>query len=249
MNPYGGNIELSQLILQLSGSRGSFELGLSINELLGFTMRLTPSLLFEATVGTKFYQYYCTASVYIFSRIPERLTWYKKEIISIAQLAFLYHFILIFSCIFTAIIRCDIIMDKLGALLFVYHLAIFSMWTMAFSICVNLLSIKLGSSSAYLILSCVQVILISLFVTLNSIKDDHFLLSKLIRLNPVACLVLGWQKFRFPLVNSTILSSYEGLYLEDSLFFVFAGCIVIIILGAIIVMKHDLLISDEDVGG
>ena len=68
INPYNGQITLSELILQLSGSRGEFSLGFSsLPELLSFSSKLLPTFLFELYVGTSLYQHFCTASVYIFS--------------------------------------------------------------------------------------------------------------------------------------------------------------------------------------
>ena len=72
INPYGGTITLSELVLQLSGARGTFALGLNLSELLDLTLRLVPMLVFQALAGTLMYQYYCTASVYVFSRIERR---------------------------------------------------------------------------------------------------------------------------------------------------------------------------------
>ncbi len=68
INPYGGTITLSELVLQLSGARGTFALGLNLSELLDLTLRLVPMLVFQALAGTLMYQYYCTASVYVFSQ-------------------------------------------------------------------------------------------------------------------------------------------------------------------------------------
>ena len=69
INPYNGQITLSELILQLSGSRGEFPLGFSsLPELLSFSSKLLPSFLFELYVGTSLYQHFFAASVYIFSR-------------------------------------------------------------------------------------------------------------------------------------------------------------------------------------
>ena len=79
MNPYGGVTTLSSLVEQLSGSRGDFPLEPNMSELLSFTLRLLPFLVFQALAGISFYRHYCTASVYIFSRMPNRLKWYRKE--------------------------------------------------------------------------------------------------------------------------------------------------------------------------
>ena len=91
INPYGGSITLSELVLQLSGARGTFALDLNLNELLDFTLRLVPVLVFQALAGTLMYQYYCTASVYVFSRIERRTAWYRRELGALAVKAFAYH--------------------------------------------------------------------------------------------------------------------------------------------------------------
>ena len=61
VNPYAGIISLSELILQLSGSRGDLALGFSINELLSFVMHMIPDFVFEICFGTIIYQHLCTA--------------------------------------------------------------------------------------------------------------------------------------------------------------------------------------------
>ena len=58
INPYNGQITLSELILQLSGSRGEFSLGFSsLPELLSFSSKLLPTFLFELYVGTSLYPF------------------------------------------------------------------------------------------------------------------------------------------------------------------------------------------------
>ena len=80
--PSDGRITLTQAILQLSGSRGIFALGTSFTELLGFSLRLIPILAFQALAGIRLYRHYCVASVYVFSRIPRRTSWYLRRPIS-----------------------------------------------------------------------------------------------------------------------------------------------------------------------
>ena len=79
VNPYSGAISLSELTLQLSGSRGEFQLGFGVVELVELTLRWVPMFVFEMYLGAELYRFFCTASVYIFSRTPRRLSWYAKE--------------------------------------------------------------------------------------------------------------------------------------------------------------------------
>lgn len=79
VNPYDSSLTLSYLVFQLGGARGDILLEFNMLDLLEFSLRLVPNLVFQAYAGTAFYRHYCTASVYIFSRIPKRLIWYKRE--------------------------------------------------------------------------------------------------------------------------------------------------------------------------
>ena len=126
INPYGGSITLSELVLQLSGARGTFALNLNLNELLDFTLRLVPVLVFQALAGTLMYQYYCTASVYVFSRIERRTAWYRRELGALAVKAFAYLALMLLSALITALVRWHIIWDAAGVRLLLYHFLIWS---------------------------------------------------------------------------------------------------------------------------
>ena len=69
VNPYEGKIFLSELVLQLSGSRGEFVLNYkNALELVEVAMRLLPCVIMEVFLGIALYWHFCTASVYVFSR-------------------------------------------------------------------------------------------------------------------------------------------------------------------------------------
>ena len=109
VNPYENTMSLSYLVMQLSGARGNFTMGLNMSELLAFTLRLVPTLVFQACAGISLYRHYCTASVYIFSRIPNRLRWYGREARALAVQALLYQGLILGAVIVTAVIRWEVV--------------------------------------------------------------------------------------------------------------------------------------------
>lgn len=147
INPYSGNTTLSELVLQLSGSRGEFPLGTSLPELVSLVMRMIPGYVFEIYFGTVLYRHFCTASIYVFSRYPKRLKWYFNELLTTGGIAFLYQSLLLVTVIFIATLRYQLQIDTAGIILLVYHLLLHMLWLYFITLCVNLLAIRLGYSS------------------------------------------------------------------------------------------------------
>lgn len=58
VNPYSGQVTLSELVLQLSGSRGDLPLGTSLPELLSFSIKMVPYFLFELYIGVYLYRHF-----------------------------------------------------------------------------------------------------------------------------------------------------------------------------------------------
>lgn len=241
MNPYGGVTTLSSLVEQLCGSRGDFPLEPNMSELLSFTLRLLPFLVFQALAGISFYRHYCTASVYIFSRMPNRLKWYRKECVLLALHTLLYQALILAAAIALAAVRWTITDVSQGLPVLLIHLTLWSLWTFAFTLGVNLLAIYVGSSAAFAALAAVQVACISTLAVLTRLEENPDLALVVKRVNPVTCLILNWQTSRF-------LPAGSGIYWEDSLVLVLAAAAAMAIAGGILVQRHDLLISDTDGG-
>lgn len=243
INPHEGTIPLNILVCQLSGARGTFPLEIHLNALLGLTLRLTPFLVFQALAGISFYRHYCTASVYIFSRMPNRLLWYAKECSILTLQTLLYLALVLAIAVGCAAVRCDITQLSQGVPVLVYHLLIWSLWTLGFTLGVNLLAIYVGSSTAFAILAALQVACISALMAVEPLSDQSpTLAASVARANPASCLILSWQTSRrFSVMGGSLL-------LEDSLAWVLLAAIVVAVVGGILVQRHDLLISDTDGG-
>ena len=230
INPYGGQITLSELVLQLSGSRGSFPLGLSLTDVLTFSLRLVPTFVFEL------YRHWCTASVYVFSRIPGRRGWYLRQASGLLLTAALYQALLLAAALCTALLRWEVLFDLRGALYLGFHFGIYTLWTAGAALLVNLIAIFTGSSAAFTGLTAVQLVLISLFALF---KEPVY---ELLRLNPMSCLVLGWQ-------GNRLLGDVTAMYMENSLIISAIMALAALVAGVVIVQRHDLIVSDMESGG
>lgn len=236
INPYGGQITLSELVLQLSGSRGSFPLGLSLTDLLTFSLRLVPTFVFEALAGVTLYRHWCTASVYVFSRIPGRRGWYLSQVSGLLLTAALYQVLLLAAALCTALLRWEVLFDLRGALYLGFHFGIYTLWTAGAALLVNLIAIFTGSSAAFTGLTAAQLVLISLFALLREPVYE------LLRLNPMSCLVLGWQ-------GSRLLGDVAAMRIENSLIISAILALAALVAGVVIVQRHDLIVSDMESGG
>ena len=242
ISPYGGTITLSELVLQLSGARGTFSLGINLSELLGLTLRIAPMLVFQALAGTLMYQYYCTASVYVFSRIERRTAWYWREFGALAIKVFAYLALMLLSALLTALVRWHIIWDTAGFHLLLYHFLIWGLWTLVATLAVNLIALYLGSSSAFAVVAGLQVVCIALLMVAKQFEESPDVYITVLRANPVTCLVLPWQQSRFE-------GQGYGIYFEDSLAGIVITALLIAVLGAALVKKHDLLVNNAESAG
>ncbi|MGN0142675.1 MAG: hypothetical protein ACI4AD_10640 [Roseburia sp.] len=244
VNPYSGEITLSELILQLSGSRGEFPLSFSMTELISFAMRLIPYFVFESYMGISLYRHFCTASIYVFSRYPNRVKWYWKEIFFMIISTAIFEFLLLVSTLMVSMMRCQITVDWAGILLMLYHFFIYTFWICKMVAIINLLALWLGSSTSFALTMGVQMVEITLLGINNFIQQEGLLL----KYNPISHLVLGWHDSSIADIRPAFSQSYAGLYLNSSVFFQLFTCVVILGIGSMIVKKHNLLVSDLEMG-
>lgn len=250
VNPYDGKILLSELVLQLSGSRGEIPLGVSMPELLSLIMRMLPNCLFEIYFGTVLYRHFCTASIYVFSRYPKRIHWYLKEALALGAIVCLYQIILSGTVIITTSLRYQLRIDESGIILLLYHFLIHTVWVYCITLIMNLIAVKGGSSLAFVLVMGAQTICVTALGCIRFIMQylDAEFLKAFLKLNPIAHLVLGWHGSDAKAVEQVLNPPFPGLGLNDSLFYFMIICVVTVLTGAFLVKKHDLLISNMEEG-
>ncbi len=247
INPYNGVITLSEAILQLSGSRGSFALGFSYSELASFAMRLFPEFIIELYAGIMLYRHFCTASIYIFSRYPHRVKWYLREVSRLGGAVSIFNMLLLAVTILTTAIRYELQADSAGIMLLAYHLAIHSLWIYTMTLLVNLLAVYFGSSTAYVLVISAQlacVVLLNLMDLLVKYYDGRLTYENIVIWNPIAHLVLGWHDCSMKSTNQVLTSSFIRMDLTCSVMIFFLLGMILTFAGALIIKKYDLLVSD-----
>lgn len=249
INPYYNEILFSELVLQLSGSRGNIVLGVSPPELLSFCAELTPYFLFELYIGTNLYRHFCTASVYIFSRATNRIVWYLKESITIIFLAMLYLSSLLLTSTIVAAFRYEIRWDSLGFVLFISHAAIYTCWIYTMTLLVNLLSIVFGSEIAFVLTLGGQSIMVMLLALLRVFENNYSHFQVAIKVNPISRLIIGWQSLFFDSSQIAFGSQGYGLSIITSLELIFVLSIFVFVSGAVLVYKLDIITADFEFGG
>lgn len=246
VNPYSGMISVSGIVLQLSGSRGVIPMGINLVELLSFTLRLMPLFVFEAYAGTKLYQYFCTASIYVFSRTTNRAKWYCYEILGITFQSFYFQFISIISTMIVTDLRYSVSLDPPDIILCLYHFLIFSFWTSAMTVVVNLFAILIDSSASFVLSFGMQVTMIVSLMLIDYFKEDKIVAEVLKNINPMSHLVLGWHKAEIQGLNETFCVLSNSLTLPASLFLVMVIYFIIVVLGAVLITHFDLIISNSE---
>jgi len=250
VNPYECEISLSELVLQLSGARGNFTFFPSFTALISLMIRLIPQFLFELYAGIELYRHFCTASIYVFSRTPQRLNWYWKEIMYLFVHSLLYQLILLITVIGTTAVRYRLYVDLAGFAAVGFHIAFNLLWVYSMTLLINLIAIKLGSSAAFMWVCSTQMFLIAMLHWIQALEDNLFLAKIDLCCNPVSRLIIGWQFGRINSGTDTLdilLTSIGFVYSPGSsfLFLLLLG-IVIVIIGALIVSRHDFLLSDSE---
>ena len=189
------------------------------------------------------------ASVYVFSRIPNRTAWYLRQVGSIVLWAAVYQLLVLGSALAVAAVRFTLIPDKFWVRVFAFHFLVYFLWLVFTTLAVNLLAICKGSGGAFIWVAGLQAAFITIFSVLGRLSELPKLQSLLIRLNPVSCLVLSWHTAKDAELSTILGSPYSGIYPAHSIVYVSVLCLLVAIVGGVVVARHDLLVSNTETGG
>lgn len=246
INPYQGEILLSEAVLQLSGSSGEFALMPVFRDLISFTVRMLPNYVFEMYLGTELYHHFCTASIYVFSRTPRRVRWYMKEVAGVGVVTLLTQMAQMLVSLLVTELRYQLVVNDSGILLMFFHVAVYTMWFFAGTLLLNLAAIRFGSNHAFLLIGGMQFALTALLELVNLYEVTPQLGRYFLNCNPIAHLVLGWHTGRWEMLRETLNTPYDGMYMEGSLLLMLMLCCMVVLYGMYFVWKHDFLNSYEE---
>ena len=249
INPSDGRILVSEAILQLSGSSGAFPLTPAFKDLISFTIRMLPDYMFELYIGIELYRHFCTASVYVFSRTPNRSRWYIREVLEVAVAVFGYQIIKIFAAMSVTFLRYQIEPDHFGFFLLVFHIIVYSLWVFTVSLLINLISIKYGSNNAFIWIVGIQIFMTALLELVQIFESNLTLTKIFLNVNPIAHLVVGWHTGTIKELKNSLEVTYIRLDFKVTLVTMLAISIFSVIVGMYLVSQHEFLILNANEEG
>ena len=249
INPYSATISLTEAILQLSGSKGNLSLSCSWNDLIRFMLIMFPEFL--ATIyywAGVFYQYYCTAGVYIFSRQQDRKKWYVDQLIKMIGELLIYIVVSCITSIAICFFRYTVLISIDGLILMMIHI-IFNLLWLFFWICLmNFLSVFFGSATAFTVIWIILALNIAILGFIGTLEKNMMLplLRKaLLTIDLISHIVLAWHKWNIS--SSEIINNRYSLSLPLSFFtLTFLAGLSAYICGLTII-KHDILSDESEV--
>lgn len=249
INPYDGRILVSEAILQLSGSSGAFPLTPAFKDLISFTIRMIPDYMFELYIGIELYRHFCTASVYVFSRTPNRSRWYIREVIEVAVAVLGYQIIKMFAAMSVTFLHYKIEPDHFGFFLLVFHIIVYSLWVFTVSLLINLISIKYGSNNAFIWIVGIQIFMTALLELVQIFESNLTLTKIFLNVNPIAHLVVGWHTGTIKELKNSLEVTYIRLDFKVTLVTMLAISIFSVIVGMYFVSQHEFLILNANEEG
>lgn len=250
INPYDGQIMLQELVLQLSGSQGDFVMGLHYGAMVDFGFLLLPFFLYQFYGGIQLYRQFCVASVYVFSRTTNRVKWYFTELWGLCKGLLVLQVFLQGTTLLVAALRWEVMWTTEGWILLGIHVLLFTLWTLTMALGVNLLALIWGSSAGFLVVFALQAGMLAALCTGAKLEPADPALGRLLFLDPISRLVLGWQSGgAFGLEDALPAVYGHVLTLSGSLLLVALMTVAVVILGLVVIQKKDILVSNLETGG
>lgn len=250
INPYGGRIALQDLVLQLSGSRGEFVMGLYYGAMVDFGFLMLPFFLYQFYGGIQLYRQFCVASVYVFSRTTNRVKWYFTELWGLCKGLVVLQMFLQGTTLLVAALRWEVMWTTEGWVLLGIHVLLFTLWTLTMALGVNLLALIWGSSAGFLVVFALQAGMLAALCTGAKLEPADLAMARLLLLDPISRLVLGWQSGGALGFEGALPAEYgHVLTLSGSLLLLVLILVAVVVLGLIVIQKKDILVSNLETGG
>lgn len=249
----------------LESGTGRYEMFDMINR-LGFSeFLIEPSYLqnffiwyfhffvFQMMYGTYIYKHFCTACVYYFCRMNNRIRWFLKETLKLFANSLIYVILLFLMYIGFGSIFGSMIVTKEAIIFLGYYIILHSTWLFITALLVNICSIWWDSSKGFTIVYSVQLVFIILYAALQSYLrfdiGDIEQKSKILKLNPISHLVLKWHSSQIQSINSKINIFRITFDLNESVCVYAIMSVLVFGIGCFVVKKQDFILNNRETGG
>ena len=207
---------------------------------INFLLWYSPIILVQAVLGIGIYKHFCSASVYYFTRIKRRWTWWVKECMSLLGKVIILEIIYVVVTNLIAYFTSDYYVNKAGLVLCIYFLLIFSLWTFIVTCTINVVSIVVNSHKAFSLCILAQLVLIIALLPYADVEQEHELS---IKLNPMANLIIYWHSSRIEIVNRYIDNFGFKFDLNWTVAYYLILMIIVVVAGGIVVSKKQFISS------
>ncbi len=222
--------------------------------IIDLSLNFLPFFLFQIVFGTYVYRRFCSASVYYFSRCPNRVSWFLKESGKLYFFSFIYPLVMVLTATLLITAIGQFSYDQGAFMLLLYYVVIHSLWLFITALLVNIIAIKLDSSHGFIIIVVVQMASIGLLLLWENVwplvnTPNQALHVFLLKFNPVARLILPWQSSSIAMVNDKLNQFNIDFNLNESALVFLISALVVIGIGSYIVRRQEWVDSNTESGG
>lgn len=212
--------------------------------IIDLSIKLLPFFLYQIVFGTYIYQHFCSASVFYFSRCPNRIKWFVIESVKLYMIAFIYPLLMVVSATGMASITNHIIFDGTSFLLLFYYVLVHSLWLFLTAILINIIAVKLDSSFGFIIVVSLQLACVSLLLLWENVwplvdSPDVVKHVLLLKFNPISHLILSWHSSSFTELNDRLNYFQIDFSLNTSVVVFLLMSVVVVGFGAYVVKNQE----------
>lgn len=214
-----------------------------------FSFQYIPIFAFQILFCTYIYKHFCSASIYFFSRNANRIYWYLKEVAKMYVSTIIFLITMCMSEIIFIRVFTTVNLDRGAIIMAVYYIAIYSLYLLATTLAINIMSILFGSNIGFTIVQAVILLSISIFFILGNYSKDGLITGKMvavIKSNPIANLIFSFHSSKIDTLNSLINTKNINFDLNYSVLYYLILCVAIIIFGIFVVEKHEFVINNKE---
>lgn len=210
---------------------------------------LVLSIIFQVLFGVSIYHHFCVANVYYFSRQCNRIHWYLQEVLKLTIFVILYFSLYIGITISIIMATNYAYFDKLTITALFYILMYQILYTFAFTLLINILSLFWGSSNGFIIVYAMQTFFIFSLTLFDKLLPKKGIWGVLFRINPISNLVFTWHSSNNKILDDNINMFKINFSLNSSILYFIILNILIIIIGAWFINKIDISLENKEVQG
>jgi len=208
-----------------------------------------PLLLFQIIYGTYIYRFFCTASVYFFSRNNNRGRWFLKEAGALLGFAFLYISIYSVSSLSLPLLFGRLNWDRGIIASYVYFALIYTLFLFSTTLLINVLSILISGMAGLIIVEAGCILSIAFFTMTEMLSHgDALLEERLLKINPFTHLVLSFHSSELNSLLPWVNAKGIEMRLDCSVILFLCMAVFAAIVGAVTVCNHSFVSNDKESG-